>query len=170
MTDALVQQPDDDLAANLDFVRRPVDVGHPVERLLRRRNVVTHRSEKNNRRLDLPQIKGLTALPVGGTGPELVADEEIARDPLDLLAIHEIEAAPPAFEFEEARWLGIDVREDVVVLVPERVGRVEVLEILDQIRSVEDSVAEVGGKGRKPGPAEQAAGVAHRVVAGALVP
>src|SRR5215472_17177837 len=157
MTDALVQQPNDDLAASLDFVRRPVDVGHPVERLLRRRNVVTHRSEKNDRRLDLPQIKGLTAFPVGGAGPELVADKQIARDPLDLLAIHQIEAAPPALELEEARWLGIDVREDVVVLVPERVGRVEVLEILDQVRSVEDSVAEVGRERRKPSAAEQAA-------------
>ena len=102
--------------------------------------------------------------------PQLVADEEVARDPLDLLAVHEVEPAPPALEIEKARRLGVDVRVQVVVLVPERVRRVEVLEVLDEIRAVEDAVAQVGRQRRKPGAAEHAAGVAHRVVAGAFLP
>ena len=47
------------------------------------------------------------ALPPGspGAGPELVADEEVARDPVDLLAVHQVVATPPALELEEARVL-----------------------------------------------------------------
>ena len=102
--------------------------------------------------------------------PHLVADEEIARDPLDLFAVHEVEPAPPALELEKARRLGVDVRVQVVVLVPERVRGIEVLEILDEIRAVEDAAAHVGRERREPRAAEHAAGVAHRVVALALLP
>src|SRR4030095_11643541 len=103
------------------------------------------RREQDDRRLDVAQVERLAA----GTfsaGPELVADEQVAGDPLDLLAVHQIEATPPALELEEARRLGVDFGEQVVVLVPERVGRIEVLEILDQIGAVEDTVAHVGSK------------------------
>ena len=75
--------------------------------------------------------------------PELVADEEIARDPLDLLAVHEEVAAPPALELEEARWLGVGVGEYLVVLVDEGVGRIQVLEVLHEVRAVEFAVAHV---------------------------
>jgi hypothetical protein len=34
-------------------------------------------------------------------GPQLVADEEVARDPFDLLAVHQVVAAPPALEVEK---------------------------------------------------------------------
>ena len=112
-------------------------------------------------------------LPVPGGGaalPQLVADEQVARDPFDLFAVHEEEAAPPALEFEEPRRLGVDVRVQVVVLVPERVGRVQVLEVLDQIGAVEDAGAQIGGERGEPGAAQRAAGVAHRVVAFAFGP
>ena len=168
--DVLVHEADDDLAARLDLLGRAVDVGHPVERLLRRRDVVAHRGEQDDRRLDVAQVEGLPSLVPRVARPQLVADEEVLRDPLDLFAVHQVEAAPPALEIEEARRLGVDVREQVVVLVPERVGRVEVLEVLDQIRAVEHAVAEVRGERREPRAAEQAAGIAHRVVALALAP
>ena len=168
VADVLVQQPDDHLAARLDFFGGAVDVGDPVECLLRRRDVVAHRREQDDRRLDVAQVEGLAARALGA-GPELVADEQVAGDPLDLLAVHQVEAAPPALELEEARRLGVDVREQVVVLVPERVGRIEVLEVLDQIGAVEDAVAHVGRERRQPGAAQHAARVAHRVVAGAFL-
>ena len=85
--------------------------------------------------------------------PQLVADEEILRDPLDLFAVHQIEAAPPALELEEARRLGVDVGEHVVVLVPERVRRVEVLEVLHQPGAVELASAQVRGERGEPGAA-----------------
>ena len=102
--------------------------------------------------------------------PQLVADEEIARDPLDLLAVHEEVAAPPALELEEARRLGVGVGEHLVVLVDEGVGRIQVLEVLHQVRAVEFAVAEVRRERREPRAAEDAAGVAHRVVAFAVTP
>ena len=82
----------------------------------------------------------------------------------------QVVAAPPALELEEARRLGVDVGEHVVVLVPERVGRVQVLEVLHQPGAVELACAEVGGERREPGAAEQPAGIAHRVVALAFAP
>ena len=137
----LVQQADDDLAARLDLLGRTVDVGHPVEGLLRRGDVVAHRGEQDDRHLDVAQIETL-ARPVGRVAfPQLVADEQIAGDPFDLFAVHQEEATPPALEFEEARRLGIDLCVEVVVLVPERVGRIQVLEVLDEVGAVEDARA-----------------------------
>ena len=75
--------------------------------------------------------------------PEPVADEEIARDPLDLLAVHEVVARPPAFEWHEACWLGVRVREHAVVLVPVGVCGIEGLEVLDEVRPVEKAVPEI---------------------------
>ena len=61
VADVLVQQADDDLAARLDLFGAAVDVGHPVERLLRRRDVVAHRGEQDDRRADLAQVERLAA-------------------------------------------------------------------------------------------------------------
>src|SRR5439155_9661876 len=102
VTDVLVQQPHDDLAAGLDFLGRAVDVGDPVERLLWGRDVVAHGREQDDRRLDLAQVEGRAVLRTHVSGPELVADEKIASDPLDLVAVHEVEATPPALELEKA--------------------------------------------------------------------
>ena len=49
VTDVLVQQADDHLAARLDLVGRAVDIGDPVERLLWRRDVVAERGEQHDR-------------------------------------------------------------------------------------------------------------------------
>ena len=124
------------------------------------------RCEQHDRRLDVAQVERRgRSLP-----PQPVADEQVLRDPLDLLAVQQEVAAPPAFELEEALRLGVDVGEQVVVLVPERVGRIEVLEVLHQPGAVELAGAEVGRERGEPRAAEQAAGVAHRVVAVAVAP
>ena len=94
---------------------------------------------------------------------ELVADEQVVDDPLHLLGVEEHVAAPPLLEAEVARALGVDLGVEVVLLGPERVGRVQVLEVLDQGRAVEDAVAEVARERGEPAAAEQPAGVAHRV-------
>src|SRR6185503_16008104 len=93
---------------------------------------------------------------------QLVADEEIADDPADLFLVEEVEAAPPALEVEEAPGLGVDVLEQVIVLAPERVGRIEGLEVLHEPRAVELAAAEIRGEKREPRASQQAAGVAHR--------
>jgi hypothetical protein len=49
--------------------------------------------------------------------------------------------APPLLEAEIALGLGVDLGVEVVLLGPERVGRVLVLEVLHQPGAVEDAVA-----------------------------
>lgn len=165
MPDALVHQSDDHLPACLDLVGAAVDIRDPVEGLLRRRDVVAHRSEENDRRFDRAQIERCARRAAHFARPQLVADEKIARDPFDLFAVHQVIAAPPALEVEKARRFGVDLVEQRVVLVPETVRRIQVLEVLDEIRAVELAVAEIGRQRGEPRPAEHAARVAHRVVA-----
>ena len=105
---------------------------------------------------------------VGGAdlaGGELVADEELVDDELHLLGVQRDVAAPPLLEAEIALGLGVDLRIEVVLLGPERVGRVLALEVLHQPGAVEDAGAEVAGQRGQPAAAEQAAGIAHRVLA-----
>ena len=63
----------------------------------------------------------------------LLPTKRLLDDPSDLLLVHQVEAAPPALELEEALGLGVDLGEQVVILVPERVGGIEVLEVLDEV-------------------------------------
>ena len=73
--------------------------------------------------------------------------------------------APPLLEFEIARRFGVDLGIEVVLLAPERVGGVEVLEVGDEPRAVELAVAEIADQRREPATSQQAAGVAHGVLA-----
>ena len=98
-------------------------------------------------------------------GGELVADEQLVDDRLDFLGVQIDVSAPPALEVEIARRLGVDIGIEVVLLAPERVGGILVLEILHQPGAVELAVAEIAGQRRQPAPAEQAAAVAHRILA-----
>ena len=52
-----------------------------------------------------------------------------------------------------------------MVLLPQRVRRIEVLEVLDEVRAVELAAAKIARQQRHPGAAGEAARVAHRVVA-----
>ncbi len=99
------------------------------ERMLRRSIAVP------SRRLDPP-------------GGELVADEQLVDDELDFLGVQIDVAAPPALEAEIARRLGVDLGIEIVLLGPERVGRVLVLEILHQPGAVELAVTEIAGQAR----------------------
>ena len=106
MADVFVHQSDDHLSAGLDFLGAAVHVGDPVERLLRRGDVVARRGEQHDRDLDVAQVEDLARTGLHRARPQLVADEEVLRDPLDLLAIQQVVAAPPALELEEALRLG----------------------------------------------------------------
>ena len=115
--------------------------------------------------LDRPQVEGAALGPFSVAVREVVADEQVLDDPFDLLPAHQEEAAPPALEFEEALRLGVDLREEVVVLVEVGVGGVERLEVLDQVGAVERAGAEIAGQERGPDAAEHAARITHRVLA-----
>ncbi len=96
---------------------------------------------------------------------ELVADEQVLDDPADLLLGHEVEAAPPFLEFEEARPAALGRGEEIIVFAEDVAARVHQLEIRHEMRAVEQAVAEVGEGERRQRAAEQAAVVAHGVFA-----
>src|SRR3972149_309233 len=170
MADILVHEADNDLPPGLDLVGRSIDVGHPVEGLLRRSDVVAQRGEKNDRYLDLAQIEEPAAGRCVLAGPKLVPHKEVLDDPLDLLSIQQEETSPPPLKLEEPGWLAVNVCVQVVVLAPKSVRRVERLEILDKISTVEDSVAQIGNKRREPRTAQDAAQVAHWVITLTITP
>ena len=95
----------------------------------------------------------------------LLPTKRFDGDPADLLLVHVVVAAPPALELEEAPRFVVDVRVEVVPLVPQRVRRVEVLEVAHEVRAVERAGAEVARHQREPVAAGEAAQVAHRAVA-----
>src|SRR5689334_20916192 len=109
MADILMQQPNDNLATGLYFVGAAVDVANPVECLLWRRNVVSHRRKQNDGRFDVAQVEGFSALCPGFTRPQLVADEQVLCNPLDFFTVHQEKPAPPALELQKAWRLGIDI-------------------------------------------------------------
>ena len=165
MADAFVHGIDDGLAAGLDVVVAAIEVDDPPQRLLRRGDVVALGTEADDRRADPAQVDPLALAGDDLAGGQPVADEQLVDDPLDFLAVEVDVAAPPFLELDEALPLGIHLRPQVVVLGPQRVGGIQVLEILDQVPAVELAVAQVAGQRRHPAAAGQAAGVAHGVLA-----
>ena len=147
---------------SLDVV---VEVENPVQRLLGRSDVVAPRAEADDRRLDVAQIDAHAVGRANLAGRELVADEQVVRDPLHLARVQQHRVAPPGLEFEKALGLRVDLRIDVVGLGPIGVGGIERLEIRHQARAVENSGAHIAGERRQPRSAEQSAEVAHGVLA-----
>src|SRR6185312_9581725 len=137
MPDVLVDEPDDRLAVRLDLLGARVDVADPVERLLRRRDVVAHRREHDDRLPDRLEVEIAAGSEPRLALRQLVADEEVVDDPANLLLVHQVVAAPPALELEKALRLVVDIVEQVVILFPVRVRGIEALEILDEMCAVE---------------------------------
>ena len=163
MADVLVDEVHDGLAERLDLLLVAVDVGDPAQRLAGRGDVVAGRGEHHHRRADGPHVEGGAGAGADLAAREAVADEQVLDDPVDLVAVHQVVAAPPALEFQEARRLGVDVLVQVVVAPePGGAGR-EGLEVQHQVGAVELAVAEVGEERGRPGSAREAAEIAHRV-------
>ena len=146
VADVVMQEIDDRLLARDDLAIRGVAVENPVQGLLRRRDVIAPRGEHDDRRLDVAQVDALARGRHDPSARQLVADEEVVHDESHLLFVHEEESAPPALELEIARTLGVDLRVQVVLLGPQRVGWVQALEVGDDVGAVENSIAEVAGK------------------------
>jgi hypothetical protein len=165
VADAFVDGIDDGLAAGTDIVILGVEIGDPAQGLLRRRDVVALGAEADDRRADIAQVDALAGTGHDFSRGQFVADKQLINDPLDFLAVEIDVATPPFFKFEEALGAIIDVRPDVVILAPQRVGRVEVFKVLDQIGASKLAVIQVAGQRRHPAAAGQSAGVTHRVLA-----
>ncbi len=157
MAYALVDTVDDRLAVRADVLDAGVEVGDPAQRLLRRGDVVALGAEDDDRRADLAQVDPHAVRGHQLGRRQLVADEQVVDDVLHLLGVEQDVAAPVALEAEIALGLGVDLRVDIVLLGPERIGGVQVLEVLDQPGAVEEAVAEVARERGEPAAAEQPA-------------
>jgi len=170
MPDLLMQQVDDTLASDADFLDIGVAVGDPVQRLLRRGDVVATAGEDDDRRADVLDVHGAPRFELRHVAHQAVADEQLLDDPVDLGLVQAEEAAPPAFEFQETFALGIHLAEQVVVLAEEAAAWVQHLEVHHQMSAVEDATAEVRPEHRLPGAAVHPRAVAHRVGADLAAP
>ena len=95
----------------------------------------------------------------------LLPTKSSIHDELDLLGVEIDVASPPALEAEIARGLGVDLGVEVVLLGPERVCGILILEILNQPGAVELAMTEVARQRGQPAAAQEAAAVAHRILA-----
>src|SRR5262249_14804197 len=143
VTDALMDGVDDGLAVGANFFDILVKVENPSERLLQRRDVVALRAEHDDGRADVAKVYRGSVRWLNPPRCETVADEQLVDDELHLLGVQIDVASPPALETQIARRLGVDLGIDIVLLGPERVRGILILEILHQPGAVELAVAEV---------------------------
>ena len=99
-----------------------------------------------------------------------VADEQVLDDGDHLLPAQPIEPVPPAFEVQESLLLGVDVRKEVGILVPDGRLGLEALEVLREPGSVEATQPKVCKVVRQPHAAHEPGGDAHGIEAGLFRP
>src|SRR5215813_13219550 len=140
MADAFMHSVDNGLSIRADLIDVLVEIENPIKRLRRRRNVVALGAKYDDRRPDVAKVQSRALARLDPPGCEIVPDEQLVDDELDFLGIEVDVAAPPAFEPQIAGSFRVNLAVKVVLLGPERVGWIEVLEILHQPRPIESSV------------------------------
>ena len=95
MTDAFVNRVDDRLPIGPDFIDVGVEIENPVQRLLRRRDIVALGAEYQDRRSDIAQIDRLTVGHLDPAGGEIVADEELQVIPTTGQSIADVLGVTP---------------------------------------------------------------------------
>src|SRR4051794_25636466 len=156
---------DDGLAVTANLIDVFVKIADPAERLRWRRDIITLRAEHHDRGADRTQIDARTIGRDNLRTRQLIADEELVRNELHLLGVERHMAAPPFLEAEVTRSFGVDVSVEIVVLLPERIGRIQAFKVGNQPGSVELAVSEISSQRGQPAPAEQTTGVTHRILA-----
>src|SRR6516165_1711346 len=129
MADRLVHGVDDGLSIGPNLVNVVIEIENPVQRLLRWRDVVAFRTEHHDRRTDVAKVDDGPVRGFDASCRQLVANEQFVDDELYFLGVEVDMATPPTLEIEIAGRFGVDVCVDVVLLGPERICRVLVLEI-----------------------------------------
>src|SRR5262245_11564438 len=165
MPNLRVNDVEDPLTTPPDLVYALVVVENPAQRLLRWRDVVSLRTEAHDRCLDLTDVETNAIAGHDLRGRKLVPDKEIVDHPLHFLAAQQDEIPPPLLEMQIAALLLLRICPNVVLFRPQRVAGVEIVKVRNQPGGVEDAVAKVAHEAVKPGAAQDAAKVAHRVLA-----
>src|SRR5438045_170731 len=118
MSDRLVNSVYDGLPERPDLVDVVIEIENPAECLLWRGDVVAFRAEHHDRRANVTKIDGGSIRHLDAAGRQIVADKQLIDDELDLLGIEVDVPSPPAFEFQIARRLGVDLGVNVILLRP----------------------------------------------------
>jgi len=137
VTNLVVDRVDYGLPVGPDVVDVVIEIKNPMERLLGRSDVVALRAEHHDGRADIAKIDRDA---VRGHNParcQIVADEQLIDDELDLLRVQIDVASLVALKTQIARRLGVDLGIDIILLSPQRVCGVLVLEILHEPGAVE---------------------------------
>ena len=161
VTDARVPQVNDGATGLLQGEIAGINVSDPVQCLLRGGDVVAIGTEHHHWHFDAFEIKSAALAPQAPG--QLIADEQVVDNHFDLFTVEQGRAAPPALEIQKPRRLAVHFTEQVIVLAPVSIGRVEAFEITDQPGAVETVIAQVAAQARHPAAAQQTAGVAHRI-------
>ena len=170
MPDGLVQTVDDGPVRVANVIHIAVEVENPAKRLWRRADVVALGGEDDDRRGDVADIEHRAVMRFQRVAGQLVADEQVVDQELQLVAIKLDEVAPPFLEGKVAFGVAVDMDEDLVLLAPEPVRRVQHVEVQDQPGAVELAMAEVAGQRGQPAAAQQSARIAHRILAALALP
>src|SRR4051794_31724197 len=112
VTDGFVHRVDDGLPVPADIVDAVIEIGDPPQCLLRWRDVIPLRAEDDDRGTDGAQIDPNSVARDNLGGRQLVSYEQIVDYELHLFAGEEDVAAPPFFELQVTRRLGVDFGEE----------------------------------------------------------
>src|SRR6516162_2913747 len=165
MSDGLMNGIDNRLTVGSNLVDAFIKVEYPSKRLLGWRDVVALRAEHHDRGSDVAKINRDTVRGLDLSFGEMIADEQLIDDRLDLLGIQIDVPSPPLLKTKIARRLGVDLGIEVVLLSPQRIRRILVLEILYKPRAIELTVAKITRERCEPAAAQQSARVPHRILA-----
>src|SRR5262249_56276094 len=117
-----------------------VEMKHASELLLRWGDIVALRAEHDDWSADIAQVDRCSIRRLDPAGSEIIADKQLINDELNFFSVQIDVATPPLFESQIARSLSVYLRIKIVLLGPQRIGRVLVLEILHQPGAVELAV------------------------------
>ncbi len=118
MSNLLAHAIHDRLPGGADIVDVPVKIEGPAECLRRRADVVFRRGEHDDRRGDGAKIKGRAIARLELIAGQLVANEQVIDQELQLITVQLDEIPPPPLELQVARFIGIDMCINVVLLAP----------------------------------------------------
>ena len=156
---------DDALPANADFLDIRVAISNPVQRLLRRRDIIAVAREDNDRCAHILDVNGAARFKLRHITHQSVAHKYFANNPADLFLIQTEETTPPALKFKEAIPFRVDLGEKVIVFLEVVSAGILCFKIHDKVRAVENTTTNVGQHHWNPGAAADAGCVAHRVLA-----
>ena len=143
MADLIMHHIDYALATDLYFLLICIGVRNPVQRLLRRRDIISPACKDNNWRSDRLNIQSSAPFNIGFAARELVANKKLLNNPSDLCFIHKMIAAPPAFKFKKTLFSIFRVVKKIIIFAKIISAWIEHFEIRNKISAVKLSITQI---------------------------